>query len=171
MGKANQGKWLEDRIIEQCDFYERNGIGTFAKIPNNWVVRRKGPHIIGANPVPSGLCDFIGTTHIFEGRIIVFDAKETTNKTNFPLKNIKPGQMDHMREVNRHGGIAFLLVYFAEHHETYILPFRYVETYWEYAEDHPDERGAKSIPLTDIRTWCEPVHDFEILMAMEGVEW
>lgn len=160
----NLGKVLEDRIIKQNDYYLRMGLASIKKIPNAWVVRRKGPHIVGANPVPSGLCDFVGTARKFGGRLIVFDAKECKLKTRFPLKNIKPSQMDHMKETIDMGGIGFLIVWFTDlgEDEIYYLPFDFVESYWIDAELHPDDQN-KSIPLSDIREHCTHIHDMEFL--------
>jgi recombination protein U len=156
------GKVLEDKIISQNDHYLRMGVASIKKVPNNWVVKRKGPHIVGANPVPSGLCDFVGTSHLVNGRAIVFDAKECKLKTRFPLKNIKPSQMDHMKETIDHGGIAFLVVWFTEINEMYYLPYDFVESYWIDAELHPDDQN-KSIPLSDIRDHCTIIHDMEYM--------
>ena len=35
---------------------------------------------------------------VYKGRYIDFEAKETKNKTSFPLKNIHQHQLDHMKE-------------------------------------------------------------------------
>ena len=156
----SKGKELEDRIIKQNEHYLKQGIATIKKIPNKWVIRRKGPHIVGANPAPSGLCDFIGTSKLVSGRLIVFDAKECKLKTRFPLKNIKPEQMDHMQETVEHGGIAFLIVHFTELNETYFLPYSFVKPYWDAAEK---EEGPSSIPLDEIREKCPQIIDMDYL--------
>lgn len=143
---ANKGKGLEDQIIKECEYYERKDIAVIKKIPNNWVVRRKGPHIVGANPIPSGLCDFIGTSKLVEGRTIVFDAKECKQKTRFPLRYIKPSQMDHMEETVKHGGIAFLVVFFTEIGGMYTIHYDQIKPFWDRAEESP-EPGKMSIPL------------------------
>lgn len=160
---ANLGKVLEDKIIKQNEFYLKNNLATIKKVPNAWVVRRKGPHIVGANPVPSGLCDFVGTSKLIGGRMIVFDAKETKNKTTFPLNNIKPSQMDHMQETIDHGGIGFLVVWFTEMNETYVINHKQIRPFWEYAEQNPDEKGAKSIKLQFFQEECKRIDDLEYL--------
>lgn len=165
----NMGMVLEKRINLQNDLYLKSDVATIKKIPNAWVVRRKGPHIIGANPVPSGLCDFVGTSKLLKGRTIVFDAKECALKTRFPLKNIKPSQMDHMRETIDHGGIGFIIIWFTELNETYFVPYQFIVGYWEDAEMHPDERN-KSIPLADIRESCTLIHDMNYIGHIAYVE-
>ena len=51
--------------------------------------------------------DFNG---IYKGYYIDFDAKETNSKTSFPLSNIHHHQIEHLKDVHQHGGIAFLIV-------------------------------------------------------------
>lgn len=47
---------------------------------------------------------------LYKGKYLDFDAKETLNKTAFPLSNIHEHQIDHIRNVIRHNGIAFLII-------------------------------------------------------------
>lgn len=159
----NLGKVLEDKIIEQNKVYLDQGWATFNKVPNNWVVKRKGPHIVGANPAPSGLCDFIGTSKLVGGRLIVFDAKECKQKTLFPLRNIKVSQMDHMKDTIDHGGIGFLIIWFTELDQMYYAPYDFILPYWMDAEAHPDVKGSQSIPVKDFQEHCPLISDMEFL--------
>lgn len=160
---VNLGKQLEDKIIKTNEYYDREGIAYIHKVPNAWVVKRKGPHIVGANPVPSGLCDFYGTSPQLNGRLIVFDAKETKNKTSFPLKNIKHQQMDQMERVTMAGGLAFLVVWFTESNEAFYAPYDFIAPYWDMAEQHPGVRGYQSIKLKDFRERCELILDMDYM--------
>jgi recombination protein U len=56
---------------------------------------------------------------IYKGRYIEFDAKECKNKTSFPLSNIKTHQITHIKNVIRHGGIIFLIIFI--NNEFYLL--------------------------------------------------
>ena len=47
---------------------------------------------------------------LYRGKYIDFDAKETLNKTAFPLSNIHEHQSIHIRNVIRHKGIVFLII-------------------------------------------------------------
>lgn len=58
---------------------------------------------------------------IYKGKYIDFEAKETKNKTSFSLNNIHKHQIEHLKNINRHGGIAFLIVRFTTINETYLL--------------------------------------------------
>lgn len=144
----SKGMLLESAINKINAEYLEQGIASVKKIPNAWVVRRKGPTIVGATPVPSGLCDYVGTSHYVGGKTVVFDAKECKLKKQFNLKAIKWQQMDHMGEVERHGGIAFILVWFTELDEYYCLPYTFILPYWEASEA---EEGVQHIPLKDIQ--------------------
>ncbi len=47
---------------------------------------------------------------LYKGKYIDFDAKETSSKTSFPIRNIHPHQLEHMKKVIEHGGITFLMI-------------------------------------------------------------
>ena len=47
---------------------------------------------------------------LYRGKYIEFDAKETLNKTSFPLSNIHEHQTTQIRNVIKHGGIIFLVI-------------------------------------------------------------
>ena len=58
---------------------------------------------------------------IYHGKYIDFEAKETVNKTGFPLSNIHKHQINHIRNINKENGICFLIVRFTKLNETYLL--------------------------------------------------
>lgn len=47
---------------------------------------------------------------LYRGKYLEFEAKETINKTSFPLKNIHPHQILHIRKVIEHQGLVFLII-------------------------------------------------------------
>lgn len=47
---------------------------------------------------------------VYKGYYIEFDAKQTLNKTSFPLSNISNHQIDHIKNIIYHKGIVFLIV-------------------------------------------------------------
>lgn len=85
---------------------------------------------------------------IYKGRYIDFEAKETKNKTSFPLANVHQHQIDHMKQVCEHGGICFLIIRFSTLGETYLLEAEKLFPYWERQNDG----GRKSIPYQEIVT-------------------
>lgn len=57
---------------------------------------------------------------IYKEKYIEFDAKECHSKTSFPLENVKPHQIEHIRKVIKQKGIVFLIIYM--NNEFYLLP-------------------------------------------------
>lgn len=58
---------------------------------------------------------------LYKGYYIDFEAKETKSETSFALTNIHPHQIEHLKNIDRHQGIAFLIVRFTTLNETYLL--------------------------------------------------
>ena len=83
---------------------------------------------------------------MYKGRYIDFEAKETKNKTSFPLKNIHEHQLEHMKECCEQGGIAFVIFYFSSLKEYYLLEYKWIE---QFIYDSSSKR--QSIPLTYIQ--------------------
>lgn len=108
----NRGMDLENSINEANEYYLENNIALIYKKPtpigivkvsyeNNSKVIDKAYF-----KEPSTL-DYNG---IYKGKYIEFEAKETTNRTSFPLKNIHPHQIKHISRVLEHGGIVFIII-------------------------------------------------------------
>ncbi|SHG63140.1 MULTISPECIES: Holliday junction resolvase RecU [Virgibacillus] len=68
---------------------------------------------------------------VYREKYIDFEAKETKNKTLFPLANIHDHQVDHMQAVVAQGGITFLLIRFSVLDETYLFPAERLFTHWD----------------------------------------
>lgn len=83
---------------------------------------------------------------VYNGYYIDFEAKETKNKTSFPLNNIHDHQVSHMEQVSNQKGICFLLIKFSYHDSVFLLPFREFMVYW----DRYKSGGKKSITLKEI---------------------
>ena len=58
---------------------------------------------------------------LYNGKYIDFEAKETKSKTAFALNNIHPHQIKHLENINKHNGIAFIIVRFTTLNETYLI--------------------------------------------------
>ena len=78
---------------------------------------------------------------IYKGKYIDFEAKETKSKTTFTLFNIHPHQIEHLKNIARHGGIAFLIIRFTELNETYYLGIKELVEFLKNEE-------RKSLPLS-----------------------
>lgn len=83
---------------------------------------------------------------IYRGKYIDFEAKETVNKTSFPLVNIHKHQINHIRNINKEKGICFLIVRFTKLNETYLLMAKDFINYI-------DNNKKSSIPLEYFREY------------------
>lgn len=118
---ANRGMSLEADINQTNEYYKVNDICLFYKKPTPIrVVNVEYPKnkIKEAYFNEPSTLDYAG---VYKGRYLEFDAKETHNKTSFPLSNIHPHQLDHIRKVLKFNGIAYLVVRFVELDKTYLL--------------------------------------------------
>ena len=106
----NRGMKLENLINQTNEYYIENDIAIIYKKPTPILVcqvdYKKNKILEGYYKIPSTL-DYNG---IYKGKYLDFDAKETLNKTSFPLSNIHEHQLLHMKRVIEHGGISFLII-------------------------------------------------------------
>lgn len=77
---------------------------------------------------------------LYNGYYIDFEAKETISKTSFALNNIHPHQIEHLKNINKHNGISFLIVRFTTLNMTFLLTTEKLLKYME-------ETSKKSIPV------------------------
>lgn len=87
---------------------------------------------------------------VYRGIAVDFEAKETKSLTAFPLKNIHPHQLQHMRNVEHHGGLSFLILRFVTYDETYLL---YLKDFDRFLSEH----DRKSIPYAWIKDNAYPI--------------
>lgn len=153
---SNRGKTLEDEINEANEYYLQRGTAVIHKKPVPIQVvkveypSRSAAVIKEAYYRTASTTDFNG---VWQGLHVDFEAKETQNKTSFPLKNIHAHQIDHMMMVNKQKGITFLLVRFSTINRYFLLPFGPLKNAW----DTMCQGGRKSIPLEEFET-----HAYEI---------
>ncbi len=89
---------------------------------------------------------------LYKGRYIDFEAKETTSKTSFALTNIHPHQIEHLKNINNHNGISFLIVRFTTLNETYLLETKKIL-------DYINLTSKKSIPIDFFRKEAHIIKD------------
>lgn len=141
---ANRGMDLEYLINEANKYYLDNDLAVIYKKPTpikiNKVSFNSGKPIVtkGSFNHKSTL-DYVG---LYKGKYIDFDAKKTLNKTSFPIENIHNHQMEHIKKVVNHGGIAFLIIEIKS--IVYLLPG---ENLIEFIENE----NRKSIPISYIQ--------------------
>ena len=118
---ANRGMTLEIDINQTNEYYNLHNIALVYKKPTPIrVVHVEYPKnkIREAYFNEPSTLDYTG---IYQGKYLEFDAKETQNKTSFPISNIHNHQMEHIRKVLNYGGIAYLIVRFVTIDRTYLL--------------------------------------------------
>ena len=157
---ANRGKRFELFINEKNSYYLMNDIAVIHKKPTPMrIINRKGG-ILTAIFAEASTTDFNG---VWQGVYLDFDAKQTALNTSFPLKNVGDHQYKHLLSVEKHGGVAFLLVRFSKLDEVYLLPIEILERYWEAAK----QGGRKSIPYDTFGQEAFKVENYDYLPKLE----
>ena len=140
LSAANRGMNLEADINESNDYYTEHGIALITKRPTPINVVKvdysRGARITDAYFEKQSTTDYNG---VYKGKYIDFEAKNTKNKTSFPLANITPHQITHLKRVVEQGGIAFFIIAFETLNEVYLLDSAFVVHYYEHGD-------RKSIP-------------------------
>ena len=142
---GNRGMNLEEDINLSNEFYKLNNICLITKRPTPINVVKvdysKGPIITNAYFEKQSTTDYNG---VYKGRYLDFEAKSTQKVTSFPLHNISPHQIEHLKTVIKHGGIAFFIIEFAKLKEVYLLDAKFVIKFYEESE-------RKSIPYSTFK--------------------
>ena len=142
ISSANRGMSFESDINVSNDYYKDHDICLITKRPTPINVVKvdysKGAKITHAYFEEQSTTDYNG---VYKGRYIDFEAKNTKNKTSFPLNNISKHQIEHLKRVIAHGGIAFFIIQFELLDKVFILDASYVIHFYEHEE-------RKSIPYS-----------------------
>lgn len=155
----NRGMTLE-YLIEKANIYYRDkDLAYIYKKPTPIKIvktsySKNGKRITDAFFEQPSTLDFNG---IYEGRYIEFDAKETKNKTSFPLHNISPHQITHIRNILKSKGIVFLIIYMNDYY--YILKGYDLINFI-------DNEKRKSIPYEYIKT-----KGINIKLTLNGLDY
>lgn len=156
---GNRGMDLEYLIEQANEYYIDNDIAYIYKKPTPIGVVKvsysKGGKRIqdGFYKTPSTL-DFNG---LYKGHYIEFDAKETKNKTAFPISNVHEHQIKHIRNINNHGGIVFLIIMM---NDKYFLLMG--NTFLSFL----DKEKRKSIPYEYLIN-----NAYEIKLSLKGLDY
>ena len=140
LSAANRGMSLEEDINLSNDFYRDSGFALINKRPTPINIVKvdysHGARITDAYFEKQSTTDYNG---VYKGKYIDFEAKNTKSTTAFPLSNISEHQIIHLKNVIKHGGIAFFIISFQVKDEIYLLDASFVIDFYE--------NGArKSIP-------------------------
>ncbi|MFD1849503.1 Holliday junction resolvase RecU [Oceanobacillus bengalensis] len=130
---SNRGMSLEEDINVTNQYYLDLDKAVIHKKPTPVQIvkvnypRRSAAVITEAYFKQASTTDYNG---LYRGKYVDFEAKETKNKTLFPLANIHDHQISHMENVVRHGGICFIVIRFTLHDETYYMKAEQLFKHW-----------------------------------------
>lgn len=145
---GNRGMSLEEDINITNEYYLSKGIAVIHKKPTPLQIvkvdypKRSAAVIKEAYFQKASTTDYNG---VFQGKYIDFEAKETRNKTSFPLKNFHEHQIEHMEQVLSQNGICFTLLRFSMSDEVFLLDAEHLCIYWKN-----QDKERKSIPKKEI---------------------
>lgn len=147
---ANRGMSFEAEINQTNQYYLDRNIAVIHKKPTPVQIvkvdypKRSAAVIKEAYFKEASTTDYNG---IYNGRYIDFEAKETKNKTSFPLSNFHTHQIHHMENCLNQNGIVFVLLFFSTNKEYFLVSSTLVIDYWKKQLTN----GRKSIPLKVIK--------------------
>ncbi len=146
---GNRGASLEEELNDANEYYLSHQIAVIHKKPTPvQVVHVKYPSrsqavITEAYYRTPSTTDYNG---IWNGHYIDFEAKETKNKTSFPLQNIHEHQVEHMQAVYQQSGIVFFVFHFRSLNRYFIQFFEDFFPFWKRMKSG----GRKSMTLKEI---------------------
>lgn len=120
---SHRGMSLEEDIGLSNEYYLINDIAVIYKKPTPVQIvkvdypKRSAAKIVEAYYKKPSTTDYNG---IYKGKYLDFEAKETKSDT-FPFANIYKHQIDHLKRVIDHGGIAFVIIAFTHRNEVYLV--------------------------------------------------
>lgn len=147
---GGRGMSLENDIELSNTYYLNHGMAVIHKKPTpiqivnvQYPMRSKAVINEAYFRTPS-TTDYNG---IYNGHYLDFEAKETKNKTSFPLSNMHEHQVSHMASCFKQNGIVFLLIRFKTLDEVYLLPYSKFEYFWERHTNNI----KKSVTVEEVR--------------------
>lgn len=141
---GKRGMSLEDEINESNKYYLSAGIAVIHKKPTPiqivdvYYPKRSAAVIKKAYFKQASTTDYNG---VYRGHYLDFEAKETKNKTSFPLSNFHAHQIKHMKACQDQAGICFTIVKFVTTDQVFLMPADILFDYWD-----AQATGRKSIP-------------------------
>lgn len=106
----NRGLDFESKIEKRLEKLRKEGKIIAQKIPTDFTVIRRGTKIVSAFPKRKSGIDFFGS---YEGYFLGIEAKQTQNKTSFPIRaNIHDHQIKLLDELYENGSLTYYLINF-----------------------------------------------------------
>lgn len=147
---GNRGMTLEDDINLTNNYYKEKDIALIYKKPipiKVLKINETKTRIKDGFYEQKSTLDYSG---IYKEKYLEFDVKETNSKTSFPISNIHPHQIEHIKNIIHFKGISFLIIRFNLLNETYLLEGHKLLAFLE-------ENERKSIPLSYFQENCPKI--------------
>jgi len=141
---ANRGMKLEDDLNITNKYYRDIDKAIIYKKPTPIKITKVNFLSRSNATIKEAFFDTPSTTDyngIYKGKYIDFEAKETTSKTAFPLSNIHIHQLKHLENIEKHGGIAFIIVKFTHLNKIFLLLEKDIKSFLKTTT-------RKSIPIS-----------------------
>lgn len=122
--KSRLGINFEDMINDSNKYYLLHDIAVIHKKPTPVQItkvdypKRSSARITEAFYKVPSTTDYNG---LYKGKYIDFEAKSCKGKS-FTFNNLYHHQIEHLKLVEKHGGISFLIIKFNDFEEVYIVP-------------------------------------------------
>lgn len=145
---SDRGMTLEQQINESNKYYLAEEIAVVHKKPTPVQIvkvdypKRSKAVIREAYFRQASTTDYNG---VYQGYYLDFEAKETRNKTNFPLKNFHEHQIFHLDECLKQKGICFTIIGFTTLQRYFVTPASFVIKAWQ-------QKNKSSLTLTEIES-------------------
>ena len=121
---SNRGMSLEEDINKTNRYYLNEDIAVIYKKPTPVTIvkvdypKRSAAKIVEAYFKLPSTTDYNG---IYMGKYIDFEAKECESATSFPFSSIHVHQIQHLRDVIKHGAIAFIILRMTHYDEDFLI--------------------------------------------------
>lgn len=130
---SDRGMTLEQKINESNKYYLEQDIAVVHKKPTPVQIvkvdypKRSRAVIREAYFRQASTTDYNG---VYQGYYLDFEAKETRNKSNFPLKNFHEHQITHLAACLKQDGICFTIIGFTTLGRYFVTPASFVIAAW-----------------------------------------
>jgi len=144
---SRRGMSFEEDINQSNLYYLKQDLAVVHKKPTPVTIVKVSYPQRSAAKITEAYFKLPSTTDyngIYKGKYLDFEAKECHSDKSFPFSSIHPHQVEHLRSVNRHGGIAFILLRMNIFNEDYLIK---AEDFLEFY----DSKKRKSLPYSWIQ--------------------
>lgn len=145
------GMLFEEALNTSNEYYRLNDIAHIYKKPTpvqvvkvDYPSRNKAKIVEAYYKTPS-TTDYNG---IYKGKYIDYEAKETNN-LSFSFKHISSHQIEHLKNIDKHGGIAFIIIYYRRVEKVVLIDIKdFMKLYNLGLED--EEKSIKYLKALEI---------------------